>query len=535
MRRLATILYGVLYGVCAAAAVGGPALALFSRFGLSADAGAFFGALLSLSGAIGALTLRPLKRAREAVKTLTVERDMLRAQRDAERRRARGLERRTENLSIVREIHRSTNIITRAERLRQILEVLANLGRSVEATLFAEAGDGAGLRLVAHLKKDPSAEVFLRRDRPGPGRGLTVASAGCVSVAGGAELSGDLVEGGEVVGKIEAVLLGRRGAGGPRRGRRPEVPLKEALSSCDLDSRGAERALEESRVLKAHDPAAGRFEVSFPLTAEGRPVGALRLRLQDEHLLEGELQELEEAVSECARHVALALKKEADAERASHDALTGLFSRAKFDLYLPEALEGSREAKKPFALLVIDIDHFKRVNDTCGHRSGDLVLRGVASVIRRNIRACDAAFRYGGEEIAVGLPGSTPRAAREAAERLRRAVEAAAFSAEDGRQIPVTISVGVATLAVRAKRLQAASPGELFGRADRALYRSKNSGRNMVSVWTSRSLACRRAGTGERRAARTASLTAVAGRTSARRARRSGAARKQTSRVRRSA
>lgn len=525
MRRLATILYGVLYGVSAAAAAAGPALALFSWIGLPPEAGAFFGALLSLSGAIGVLCLKPLKRAREAVRALTVERDMLRAQRDAERRRARGLERRTENLSIVREIHRSTNIVTRAERLRQILGVLANLGRSVEATLFAVAGGGAGLRLVAHLKKDPSGEVFLRRDRPGPGSGLAVAPAGCVSAAGGAELSGDLVEGGEVVGRMEAVLVGERRT---RRARRPEVPLGEALSSCDLDSRGAEAALAESRVLKAHDPAAGRFEVSFPLTAEGRPVGALRLRLQDEYLAEGELQELEEAVSECARHVALALKKEADAERASHDALTGLFSRAKFDLYLPEALEGSREARKPFALLVIDIDHFKQVNDTHGHRSGDLVLRGVASVVRRNIRACDAAFRYGGEEIAVALPGSSRRAAREAAERLRGAVEAAAFSAEDGREIPVTISVGVATLAVRAKRLQAASPGELFGRADQALYRSKNSGRNMVSVWTSRR-------TRRRKTARTVAITAVAGRTSATRARGSGASKKRTSRVRRSA
>jgi len=159
--------------------------------------------------------------------------------------------------------------------------------------------------------------------------------------------------------------------------------------------------------------------------------------------------------------------------RSTLDPLTGLFNRSALEQKLEE-LDGKpvEDGNGSHALLLCDLDHFKRVNDQRGHAVGDAVLQEVAYTMRSALRAGDSIYRVGGEEILVVLPGATRDDAAEVGERLRRAVR-------DRRPagVPVTISVGVAV----------ARPGpldtdELVGQADAALYSAKAYGRDRVVV-----------------------------------------------------
>jgi diguanylate cyclase (GGDEF)-like protein len=152
------------------------------------------------------------------------------------------------------------------------------------------------------------------------------------------------------------------------------------------------------------------------------------------------------------------------------DPLTGAFNRRHMETRLAEAPEVLRRHASPAALLLIDVDHFKRINDSLGHKAGDQVLKGVVSVVRARTRAVDLLFRMGGEEFVVLLPGTTEEQAAGAAEEVRRAI-AEATLVDDAR---VTVSIGVAGL----------HPGddvESWLRAtDAAMYDAKESGRNRV-------------------------------------------------------
>ena len=155
------------------------------------------------------------------------------------------------------------------------------------------------------------------------------------------------------------------------------------------------------------------------------------------------------------------------------DPLTGLGNRRHFDRAVRPMLESCDTGGACAALLVIDIDHFKRVNDILGHDMGDQILKEVAARLASNLRAVDVIARYGGEEFMVALPGADAPAARAAAERLRHYVGGTPIVL-DGQALSVTASVGVAEL----------RPGEslrdVFKRADAALYRAKHAGRNRV-------------------------------------------------------
>ncbi len=128
------------------------------------------------------------------------------------------------------------------------------------------------------------------------------------------------------------------------------------------------------------------------------------------------------------------------------------------------------------ACLLLDIDHFKRINDSHGHAAGDAVLRQLADLLKRTSRVEDLVFRYGGEEFAAVLPNAGPRAALQIAERIRSVVERYNFLWER-QSIPVTLSIGVANLS----GAETESHG-LMQAADAALYQAKNSGRNRVAV-----------------------------------------------------
>ena len=126
---------------------------------------------------------------------------------------------------------------------------------------------------------------------------------------------------------------------------------------------------------------------------------------------------------------------------------------------------------------MLDVDHFKRINDRCGHLTGDLVLSAVGRLLRDNVRVEETAARFGGDEFAVLMPGADIEAARTLAERIGAAVERHEFrDADAARPVRVTVSVGAAVRAAHEP------PVALLARADRALYRAKLAGRNRVAL-----------------------------------------------------
>jgi len=155
------------------------------------------------------------------------------------------------------------------------------------------------------------------------------------------------------------------------------------------------------------------------------------------------------------------------------DGLTELANRKQLDLVLSDEIPRSRRHGRDLSLLMLDIDHFKAVNDTHGHLTGDSVLRGLAGILQRRLRPSDRLGRYGGEEFCVILPETSLRNAARIGEDLRALVEAHAFVAED-KNIRVTISVGASALQ------DDMAMADLYRGADDMLYRAKRSGRNRV-------------------------------------------------------
>jgi diguanylate cyclase (GGDEF)-like protein len=162
--------------------------------------------------------------------------------------------------------------------------------------------------------------------------------------------------------------------------------------------------------------------------------------------------------------------------RATTDGLTGLSNRKTFMTRLAEEL-ARLDGRHPCAVVMLDIDHFKRVNDSYGHPFGDEVLRRVAGILGKAVRKGDAAGRYGGEEFALYLHMTDPGHAREVAERFRRMIRQARFL-HDGREVTVTASLGVACSPAHGVVAE-----ELLKRADEALYLSKNRGRDRVTLY----------------------------------------------------
>jgi diguanylate cyclase (GGDEF)-like protein len=163
---------------------------------------------------------------------------------------------------------------------------------------------------------------------------------------------------------------------------------------------------------------------------------------------------------------------------ATHDGLTGCLNRSTTDELLAHALERGRREREPVSFVLLDIDHFKQVNDRYGHRAGDAVLRRVAEVVRTRLRASDVFGRTGGEEFGLVLPRTDPRGARQLTEELRLAVQALETALDDGQAVRVTLSAGVACA-----RPGIPLPAErLYAMADDALYAAKDGGRNRVAV-----------------------------------------------------
>ncbi|MBL3823673.1 diguanylate cyclase [Marinobacter sp. EhC06] len=164
-------------------------------------------------------------------------------------------------------------------------------------------------------------------------------------------------------------------------------------------------------------------------------------------------------------------------EMATRDPLTGLFNRREMSRVLEEELERARRYQRPMAVLWVDFDHFKDINDTFGHAAGDSVLRSISRLLLGSVRSVDSIGRFGGEEFVIVLPEMDLEEAQETAERLRRKVAEEPQPLGNDQTVPLTISVGVA---VYPDHGQTAST--LCAAADKAMYLAKERGRNCVAM-----------------------------------------------------
>jgi diguanylate cyclase (GGDEF)-like protein len=223
--------------------------------------------------------------------------------------------------------------------------------------------------------------------------------------------------------------------------------------------------------------AGGEGVVVVPFTMAGTVVGALECRRalargrRVHRIRAAVIEGLETLAAELGSALWRADLLEKTERAALTDGLTGLANRRFFDMEMARRLEEARRLERPLSLCLMDIDHFKSFNDTFGHQAGDETLAAVAAAIQGACRTSDVPARYGGEEMALLLPGSALEDAVEVAERIRVAVEAIPL---DTRQ--VTVSIGVSTTD------GTCSAELLIEASDRALYASKEGGRNRVTA-----------------------------------------------------
>jgi diguanylate cyclase (GGDEF)-like protein len=166
-------------------------------------------------------------------------------------------------------------------------------------------------------------------------------------------------------------------------------------------------------------------------------------------------------------------------ELATVDGLTKLYIRRHFEQRLSEELRRAERYGTVLSLMIMDIDHFKKFNDTYGHQTGDEVIKLVAKTIKASVREEDIAARYGGEEMLVLMPETDVEGAHKMAERVREAIQEVAQPGPNGESLQVTVSVGVATWPLHAE-----DPDSLLEVADKALYQSKQGGRNRTTIWS---------------------------------------------------
>jgi len=166
-------------------------------------------------------------------------------------------------------------------------------------------------------------------------------------------------------------------------------------------------------------------------------------------------------------------------QMTTHDGLTGCWNRSTTDALLAHELQRAHRGGSPVAFVLLDLDHFKQVNDRHGHRTGDAVLRAFADAVRRRLRSSDVFGRTGGEEFGLVLPDTDIAGARWLVEAVRREVEALVVADSDGAPVKVTVSAGVAVADAQSRL----SGDRLYGQADQSLYEAKRAGRNRVEVY----------------------------------------------------
>lgn len=228
----------------------------------------------------------------------------------------------------------------------------------------------------------------------------------------------------------------------------------------------------------AQAPRSGSF-AAFPVIHHHQLIAVMALtRPVEDTLSEVEVRFLSAIADQMALAISHAELFERLRVESTQDELTGLANRRLFQSRLQLELERVSRFAQPLSVIMIDIDHFKRLNDTCGHAVGDDALKSVARVIQRSVRRIDTVARFGGEEFVVVLPNATVLQAARVAEKIRGAVaESVVPGAAHQPEGCVTVSVGVAQLS------RGLTPEALLQRSDEAMYKAKQSGRNRVAYF----------------------------------------------------
>ena len=230
--------------------------------------------------------------------------------------------------------------------------------------------------------------------------------------------------------------------------------------------------------------------VCSPLATQGELHGLLHLRGAVAQLSQDvsmdQANDRRQLLHSASEHIALAvanLKLQDHLRQQSiRDVLTGLYNRRHMEDTLCREMSRSDRSKKPFGILMIDVDHFKKFNDNHGHQAGDALLRGLGAFLQSHVRGEDIACRYGGEEFILILPGTYPEGAAIRAEEIRAGVELDFRVAYDNGFLPqVTISLGVAAYPIHASQAD-----DVVKAADAALYQSKLNGRNRFTISSSK-------------------------------------------------
>jgi len=218
--------------------------------------------------------------------------------------------------------------------------------------------------------------------------------------------------------------------------------------------------------------------ISLPLVAHKAVIGIISLSSSDDNMFGGEMNDtLIVVINESSIVINNVMLREEIKRLAITDGLTKCYNHRHFQEIIANEFNRCKRYKSLFALLIIDIDHFKNVNDTYGHMAGDSVLREVSSRLKNSIRDVDFAARYGGEEFALIFPATNLIGAFQTADRIRQSIADMTFS-ELPPEKQITISIGVSSY----PEILAQTQYELIDRTDQALYRAKHGGRNKVEL-----------------------------------------------------
>ncbi|WP_417778359.1 GGDEF domain-containing protein [Stutzerimonas xanthomarina] len=219
---------------------------------------------------------------------------------------------------------------------------------------------------------------------------------------------------------------------------------------------------------------ANGFDVSYSLSHSGDCLGELRL-FSSNYVPDSVLEQLENALDCLLFPLRNALLYRQAVQASLKDSLTGAGNRTAMVQALSRETELSRRHCQPMSIIMLDMDHFKRLNDIYGHQAGDAALKATALLLREQLRNVDMVFRFGGEEFVLVLSNSGPQAAAVVAERIRAAVQNLCFLVGD-QQVRLSTSLGCATYQ------PCESQDDLLHRADQALYQAKKEGRNRTRM-----------------------------------------------------
>ena len=356
---------------------------------------------------------------------------------------------------------RTVVVAYRAERSRVRAEAAAvQLNRRLEATVAALERANALNRSLSDM-----------RDRLQQAQSL--ADLGAVAQDFSSSLLG---------GVAGALLLREEAADAPPGTRKPGGSCLQPIHRWGAQ---APETPAEAATLRGGSPSIADGWLNLPLVAQGESQGLLRVALADEPAPapQGDAERAERQAESLrlagllGMHLAMALShlrmRETLRAQAIRDPLTGLFNRRHMDEVLSNELRRAARHHDPLALFMVDIDHFKRVNDTHGHEAGDLVIRELAQCLAGAIREEDHAFRYGGEEFLILLPGLDAQAMIERAEAILRAVRRMRPTWQGQELGQVTVSIGAAAFPDHGR-----TAAELVRAADEAMYRAKQAGRD---------------------------------------------------------